>query len=318
MDTIHHTTVQTNGIKLHVAAAGPVTGPPVLLLHGFPELWYSWRHQIVFLSSAGYRVIAPDLHGYGDSDAPSSSDSYTALHIVGDLVGLLDELGIEKVLLVGHDWGALIAWYFCLFRPDKIKASVILSVQFFPRNPKTPFIEGFKAVLGDQFYMVRFQEPGKAEEEFATVDIREFFKNTLSNRDPRAPYLPGEVKFEGVPPPPLAPWLTPEDIDFYAQKFSHTGFTGSLNYYRAFDRTWELTAPWTGAQIEVPVKFIVGDLDLTYHFPGAQKYIHGDAFKKDVPGLDEVIVMKDASHFINQERPHEINCHIHDFFNKFC
>lgn len=157
MDTIRHTTVQTNGIKLHVAAAGPVTGPPVLLLHGFPELWYSWRHQIVFLSSAGYRVIAPDLRGYGDSDAPPSSESYTTLHIVGDLVGLLDELGIEKVLLVGHDWGALIAWYFCLFRPDKIKASVILSVQFFPRNPATPFIEGFKAVLGEQFYMVRFQ-----------------------------------------------------------------------------------------------------------------------------------------------------------------
>lgn len=157
METINHITVQTNGINLHVATAGPVTGPPVLLLHGFPELWYSWRHQIIFLSSVGYRVIAPDLRGYGDSDAPPSSDTYTALHIVGDVVGLLNELGIDKVLLVGHDWGALIAWYFCLFRPDRIKASVILSVQFFPRNPKVSFVEGFKAVLGDQFYMVRFQ-----------------------------------------------------------------------------------------------------------------------------------------------------------------
>ncbi|XP_022934347.1 uncharacterized protein LOC111441540 [Cucurbita moschata] len=315
MDSIHHITVKTNGIKLHVAVAG--AGQPVLLLHGFPELWYSWRHQIDFLSSTGYRAIAPDLRGYGDSDAPPSSDKYTALHIVGDLVGMLDEMGIEKVFLVGHDWGALIAWYFCLFRPDRIKSAVILSVQYFPRTP-TPFIQGFKAALGNQFYMVRFQEPGKAEEAFASVDIRDFFKNILSNRDPRAPYLPGEVKFEGVPPPPLAPWLTPQDIEFYAEKFTESGFTGGLNYYRAFDRTWEVTGAWAGAQIHVPVKFIVGDLDLTYYFPGAQEYIHGGGFKRDVPGLEEVVVMKDTSHFLNQERPSEINSHIHSFFNKFC
>ncbi|XP_022155322.1 uncharacterized protein LOC111022455 [Momordica charantia] len=316
METIEHTTVKTNGVKIHVAAVG--SGPPVLLLHGFPELWYSWRHQMVYLASAGYRAIAPDLRGYGDSEAPPSAGAYTALHIVGDLIGVLDDLGIEKVLLVGHDWGALIAWYFCLFRPDRIKALVNLSVQFFPRDPTTPFIQGFKAALGDQLYMVRFQEPGKAEAEFATVDIREFFKNVLSNRDPRAPYLPNEVLFEGVPPPSLAPWLTPEDIDVYAAKFAQTGFTGGLNYYRAFDRTWELTAPWTAAKIRVPVKFIVGDLDLTYHFPGAREYINGAAFKNDVPGLEEVVVIEDASHFINQEKPHEINSHIHNFFKKFC
>ncbi|KAG6606954.1 hypothetical protein SDJN03_00296, partial [Cucurbita argyrosperma subsp. sororia] len=316
MEAIQHTTVKTNGINLHIAAVG--TGPPVLLLHGFPEFWYSWRHQLIYLSSIGYRAIAPDLRGYGDSDAPPSADAYTTLHIVGDLVGLLDELGIEKVLLVGHDWGAIIAWYLCLFRPDRIKAAVILSVQFFPRNPTTPFVEAFKSVLGDQFYMVRFQKPGQAEEEFGTVDIKKFFNDVMSNRDPQAPYLPGEVKFEGLPPPPPATWLTPEDIDVYAHMFSRTGFTGGLNYYRAFNRTWELTAAWTRAEIKVPVKYIVGDLDLTYHFPGAQEYIHGDGFKRDVPGLEEVVVMKDTSHFINQERPNETNAHIHDFFKKFC
>ena len=155
MDAIEHTTINTNGIKMHIASIG--TGPVVLLLHGFPELWYSWRHQLLYLSSVGYRAIAPDLRGYGDTESPESHTSYTVLHIVGDLVGALDELGIEKVFLVGHDWGAIIAWYFCLFRPDRIKALVNLSVQFFPRNPEISFIERFRAVYGDDFYMCRFQ-----------------------------------------------------------------------------------------------------------------------------------------------------------------
>uniref|UniRef100_P0DO70 Epoxide hydrolase 3 n=1 Tax=Siraitia grosvenorii TaxID=190515 RepID=EPH3_SIRGR len=316
MDQIEHITINTNGIKMHIASVG--TGPVVLLLHGFPELWYSWRHQLLYLSSVGYRAIAPDLRGYGDTDSPASPTSYTALHIVGDLVGALDELGIEKVFLVGHDWGAIIAWYFCLFRPDRIKALVNLSVQFIPRNPAIPFIEGFRTAFGDDFYMCRFQVPGEAEEDFASIDTAQLFKTSLCNRSSAPPCLPKEIGFRAIPPPENLPsWLTEEDINYYAAKFKQTGFTGALNYYRAFDLTWELTAPWTGAQIQVPVKFIVGDSDLTYHFPGAKEYIHNGGFKKDVPLLEEVVVVKDACHFINQERPQEINAHIHDFINKF-
>ena len=158
MEKIEHTTVPTNGINMHVASIG--SGPAILFLHGFLELWYSWRHQMLALSSLGYRCIAPDLRGYGDTDAPPSPASYTVFHIVGDLVGLIEQLGVEQVFLVGHDWGAIIAWYLCLFRPDKIKALVNLSVPFFRRNPNINFVEGFRAVLGDDFYMCRFQVSG--------------------------------------------------------------------------------------------------------------------------------------------------------------
>ena len=147
MEKIEHTTVATNGINMHVASIG--TGPVILFLHSFPELWYSWRHQLLFLSSHGYRCIAPDLRGYGDTDAPPSASSYTSFHIVGDLIGLLDHLGIDQVFLVGHDFGAKMAWHFCWFRPDRVKAVVNLSVPFFPRNPAIKFVDGLRASLGD-------------------------------------------------------------------------------------------------------------------------------------------------------------------------
>ena len=155
MEKIEHTTITANGINMHVASIG--TGPVILFLHGFPELWYSWRHQLLSLSSHGYRCIAPDLRGYGDTDAPPSAASYTVFHIVGDLVGLIDHLGIDQVFLVGHDWGAIIAWNFCLFRPDRIKALVNMSVVWFPRNPTINPVDGLRAVFGDDYYVCRFQ-----------------------------------------------------------------------------------------------------------------------------------------------------------------
>lgn len=155
MEKIEHTTVSTNGINMHVASIG--SGPVVLFLHGFPELWYTWRHQLLSLSSVGYRAIAPDLRGYGDTDAPPSASSYSVLHIVADLVGLLDALGIDQVFLVGHDWGASIAWYFCLLRPERVKALVNMSVVFRPRNPKRKPIQSLRAMMGDDYYICRFQ-----------------------------------------------------------------------------------------------------------------------------------------------------------------
>ncbi|GFP87544.1 bifunctional epoxide hydrolase 2, partial [Phtheirospermum japonicum] len=145
----------TNGINIHVAEIG--NGPAVLFLHGFPELLYTWRHQMLSLSARGYRAIAPDLRGYGDSDAPPCASSYTAFHIIGDLVGLLDALGLDRVFLVGHDWGAMMAWYFCLIRPDRIRALVNMSVVFQPRNPKRKPVESMRAILGDDYYICRFQ-----------------------------------------------------------------------------------------------------------------------------------------------------------------
>jgi pimeloyl-ACP methyl ester carboxylesterase len=155
MEKIEHTTVATNGINMHIASIG--TGPEILFLHGFPELWYSWRHQLLSLSSLGYRCIAPDLRGYGDTDAPKNYREYTVFHILGDLVGLIDSLGIDKVFLVGHDWGAMVAWYFCLLRPDRVKALVNMSVVFQPRNPHKSFVQISRDLFGDDYYICRFQ-----------------------------------------------------------------------------------------------------------------------------------------------------------------
>ncbi|CAN1814592.1 Epoxide hydrolase A [Linum perenne] len=264
MEKIEHTTVATNGINIHVASIG--TG------------------QMLSLSSKGFRCIAPDLRGYGDSDVPPGADKYTAFHVVGDLVGLLDSLGIEKVMLVGHDWGAIIAWHFCLFRPDRITALVNTSVPFMPRHPKMSFLGGLRAAFGDDFYMCRFQ-------------------------------LPKEIGWRGIPDIQSLPkWLTEEDIKYYASKFDNTSFTGALNYYRAIDLTWELMGPWAGVKVKVPTKFIVGELDLTLKFPRMDEYLLQGGMKRDVPLLEDVVVLKDVAHFLHQESPDQVTDHIYDFF----
>jgi pimeloyl-ACP methyl ester carboxylesterase len=157
--SIEHRTINVNGINIHVAIKGPENAPVILFIHGFPQLWYSWRHQIEALSSLGYRAVAPDLRGYGDTDAPAEVTSYTVLHVVGDLIGLLDVVAPnqESVFVVGHDWGALMAWHLALFRPDRVKALVNLSVLFNPRNPGRKVIATLKAVYGDDYYIIRFQ-----------------------------------------------------------------------------------------------------------------------------------------------------------------
>ncbi|CAN1343773.1 Epoxide hydrolase A [Linum perenne] len=304
MEKIEHTTISANGINIHVASTGDNnnTTRAILFLHGFPQLWYTWRHQLVSLSSLGYRCIAPDLRGYGDTDAPSSAAAYTSFHVVGDLVALLDALEIERVFLVGHDWGATIAWHFCLFRPDRVRALVNTSVPFRPRysSAVTP---------------MQFQEPGEVEAEFADVDTRKLIAKFLGYRSPDPPCVPKEVGFGGWPDPTCLPtWLTQEDVDYYAEKFDKSGFTGGLNYYRSIDLTWELMGPWAGVKVKVPTKFIVGELDLTLKFPRMDEYLLQGGMKRDVPLLEDVVVLKDVAHFLHQESPDQVTNHIYDFF----
>ncbi|CAK9160237.1 unnamed protein product [Ilex paraguariensis] len=322
MEKIQHKMVPVNGLNMHVAELGQ--GPLVLFLHGFPELWYSWRHQILYLAAHGYRAVAPDLRGYGDTTGAPINDhtKFTTLHIVGDIVGLLDAVAPneDKVFVVGHDWGAFIAWYLCLYRPDKVKALVNLSIPFLPRNPSMNNVDKFRALYGDDYYICRFQEPGDIEAEFSQIGVKRLVKKFLTYRTPGPLYFPRGKGWVGDSPntPIVLPsWLSEEDVDYYASKFEKNGFTGGVNYYRAFDINWELTAPWTGAQVKVPTKFIVGELDLTYHMTGMKEYIHNGRFQKDVPLLQEAIVIEGAAHFINQEKPDEINKHIYDFIQKF-
>ncbi|XP_057727778.1 uncharacterized protein LOC130943778 [Arachis stenosperma] len=318
MEGIEHRIVEVNGIKMHIAEKGE--GPVVLFLHGFPELWYSWRHQILDLSSKGYRCVAPDLRGYGDTDAPPSITSYTSFHIVGDLVALIKWLGVEQVFLVAHDMGAIMGWYFCMFRPEIIKAYVCLSVPFVRRNFKVPTVDAMRAIYGDDYYICRFQEPGKMEAEMGEVGTEYVLKNILTTRKTGPPILPKGEFGTGFNPDmkeALPSWLSPQDLAYYVSKFESTGFTGGLNYYRNFNLNWELHAPWSGVKIKVPVKYIAGELDMVYTSLGMKDYVHGGGFKEDVPNLEEVIIQKGVAHFNNHETAEEISNHIYDFIKKF-
>ncbi|CAN1285954.1 Bifunctional epoxide hydrolase 2 [Linum perenne] len=290
---------------MHIATVGSSTAKStVLFLHGFPELWYTWRHQLLALPTLGdYRCIAPDLRGSGDTDAPPSAAKYTAFHI--------------KAFVVGHDWGAAMGWYFARFRPDRVRAVVNLSVPPLRQSPVSDIVQAFGAVYGDDYYFIRFQEVGEAEEEFAQVDTGKLINKlyTLFSK-PDPPIVPKETGFKGLPESVL-PWLPEEDVNYYASKFSKTGFTGGLNSYRAISLTGELMGPWVGSKYLVPAKFIVGDQDVVYHMPGMKEYIHSEEFKKDVPMLEEVVIMEGVSHFPNLVKPQEVTQHIFDFIKRF-
>ncbi|CAH8276482.1 unnamed protein product [Arabidopsis lyrata] len=324
LDGVEHKTLKVNGINMHVAekpGSGSGEDPIILFIHGFPELWYTWRHQMTALSSLGYRTIAPDLRGYGDTETPERVEDYTYLNVVGDMVALIDAVtgGDKAVFVVGHDWGAMIAWQLCLYRPEKVKALVNMSVLFSPRNPDRVPVPTLRHVFNNDYYICRFQKPGEIEAEFKNIGTENVLKEFLTYKTPGPLYLPKDKYFKRAENAAFAlpPWLTQEDLDYYVTKYDKKGFTGPINYYRNIDRNWELTAPWTGAKIHVPVKFIVGDQDLTYNSPGAKEYINGGGFNRDVPLLDETVVIKALGHFLHEENPDVINQHIHSFFHKF-
>lgn len=236
LDGITHRTLDVNGIKIHVAESGDGSaGGAVLFLHGFLELWDSWHHQLRALSARGYRCLAPDLRGYGDSSAPASPSSYTAFHLVGDVVGVLDALSLPRAFVVGQGWGALVAWHLATLRPDRVRALVAISVAFMPRNPAVRPLEAFRRLYGDGYYLLRMQEPGAMEAEFERMDARFVFKKLLTTRDTG----PISLSPEWWGPPgqdiPLPPWLTEEYVDGLAAKFGETGFAGAINFYRCLD-----------------------------------------------------------------------------------
>ena len=312
MPAVPHRTLETNGIRMHGAEQGE--GPLVLLCHGFPESWHSWRHQLGALADAGFHAVAPDMRGYGETDAPAEIDQYTQLHHVGDMVGLLDALGESRAVIVGHDWGAPVAWNAALMRPDRFRAVAALSVPFSPRGSHPP-TQLLKAVFQDRFmYMLYFQAPGVAEAEL-DHDPRATIRRMLCaiggdaaigtgfrNKKKGATFL------EGMPDPDtLPPWLTDEDVDVYASQFRRTGFRGGLNWYRNLDRTWELMAPWHHAQIRVPALFIAGDRDPVI---GMMMRASLDALEQTVPALWKKVLLPGCGHWTQQERPAEVNAEL--------
>jgi len=325
MSELTHRTVETNGIRMHLAEQG--AGPLVVLCHGFPESWYSWRHQLPALAEAGFHALAPDMRGYGQTDCPEAIDQYTLLHLVGDMVGLLDALSAEQAVIVGHDWGAPVAWHAALLRPDRFRGVIGLSVPFRPRGqvrPTTVMPQTDDAV----FYQLYFQNPGVAEAEFEH-DIRGFIRGSLysiSGDMPRREPGPGGmmVPRQGgllarwsahfVNPPTLPPWLTEADIDFSAGEFARTGFRGGLNWYRNIDRNWELLAPFAGSSVEVPALYIAGDGDPVVAFPGMDQLIPNLA--KFVSQLRGTVMLPGCGHWTQQERAVEVNAAMIDFLRR--
>jgi pimeloyl-ACP methyl ester carboxylesterase len=261
---VRESRVATNGIALNIAEAGE--GPLVLLLHGFPESWYSWRHQFKPLADAGYHVVAPDMRGYGKSDKPQAIEAYNQVEIVNDVIGLVSALGYEQGIVIGHDWGAPTAWAAALNHPKLVRAVGALSVPFIPRLPISPMAAMRERFKDQFFYQLYFFDPGVAEAEFE-ADIRTALKKFLvmagGETDLSALPIkePGDDMLTGLPnPESLPPWLSEADLDFYAAEFGRSGMRGPLNYYRNHDLTWALTkdAPMT---IEQPAFFIAGARD---------------------------------------------------------
>ncbi|CAM6095866.1 unnamed protein product [Calypogeia fissa] len=313
---VTHKFVQTNGIKMHYVEAG--SGPTVLLLHGFPDFWYSWRHQIPAFVAAGYHVIAPDHRGVGETEIPDSVDKYSELHHVGDIIGLLDALELKQVLVVAHDWGAAYGSDLALFRPDRVKALALLGLSYIPRVQEVFAVDILRKMMGNDMYISVFQTPGVAEEIFKKAKNEDIF-SAFYLRWNSTPNL-------AIPPfienEPLPDWLSKEDLKIYAAAFDKTGWTGALNQYRAMKLSWELKAPWTKAPLpaEVPVMLMMGRQDLGAAFFGIKTEADEEPFfaksRLAIPGLKAHCFI-DASHFLHQEKSNEVNQLVLDFLKNY-
>lgn len=313
------TIISTATIRMSIIEAGQ--GPLVLLCHGFPETKYAWRHQVEALGRGGYRAVAPDMRGYGKTEAPEHPDQYTVFHAVGDLVALLDTLGEEQAVVVGHDWGATVAWHAALMRPDRFRAVVALSVPMMGQPPMPPsriFPQDDKSL----FYTLYFQDPSGAEAEFGRDVALTLRKLIFAASGEAGPRLPGDSTpnpfgmvsrsmglLKTLPEPAALPdWLPAPDFDRLVEDFEASGFRGGLNYYRNLDRNWELQHVAVGLPITVPALFMIGERDTGLSIPGMDKIIA--EMPTLVPDLRGSLIIPDAGHWLQQERPSEVSSEV--------
>ena len=309
---------QVNGLRMHYVEQG--VGPLVLLLHGFPELWYSWRHQLPALAQAGYRVVAPDLRGYGQTGGPKETSEYTIKSLVGDVVGLLDVLGEKQCVLVGHDFGAVLAWNAVLIAPDRFRAVAALSVPYNQRRETPPLVGIRRAVGGNFNYIVYFQEPAIAEAELeadAARFLRAFYFHASADAAPaRQRLVPRSSRAKLletlVQPGDHQRWLSDRDLQYYTDNFARSGFSGPLNWYRNLDRNWELMKPFEGARISHPALFMAGELDPVL----AATRGNVEALSSTVPGLRKLALIPKCGHWIQQECPAEVNAELVAFLTQ--
>jgi pimeloyl-ACP methyl ester carboxylesterase len=288
--TVREFGVATNGIELHVVEEG--AGPPVVLLHGFPELAYSWRHQIPVLAQEGFRVLAPDMRGYGASSRPPRVEDYDMQTLCADVTGLLDALQEPQAVVVGHDWGAAVAWQLAILAPERVRAVAGLSVPFLPRSPAAP-LPIMRRHLGEDFYIVWFQTPGAADEALA----RNIRRTLTTSRVWTADWAQEE---EGEPKPPPA-WMSELELEVYVEAFARTGFTGGLNWYRNMDRNWERSESVADRHVTAPAMFLTGELD------PVRSFMPSVAMQGWVEDLRAEIVVEGAGHWVQQQAPDAVN-----------
>ena len=314
--------VEANGIRLRVALSG--AGPLVMLVHGFPESWYSWRHQIPALAAAGYRVAAPDVRGYGGSDKPQTIEAYAIKEMCADVAGLIAALGERQAILIGHDWGAPIVWNTALFHPEKVRAVAGLSVPHTGRGP-LPRIELFRRIYkGRFFYQLYFQTPGVAEAELEAdvrISLRKLYysasgESIKASREGKAGLLrdkpPDARLLDGLPDPdPFPAWLTPADLDTYVVEFERSGFRGPLNRYRNSELDFAQQAAVADKRVEQPAAFVAGSLDPVLRFVPGLDLI--EMMRTRVADLRLVRLIEGAGHWVQQERPAEVNAALIEF-----
>ena len=319
MSDLEHGNLEANGINIHYVSQGE--GPLVVLCHGFPESWYSWRHQLPVLAEAGYRAVAMSMRGYGLTDAPQDIARYTIHHLVGDVVGVVNGLGADSAVVVGHDWGAPVAWYAGLTRPDLFRAVAALSVPYIPPIGGLPdgvdVNDMMKMAAGPDrhYYRLYFQEPGLADAELDADPRRSVLGfmyavsgDALTNGDLAEPFdghFPADETFaqQLIVPDTLPPWLTEADLDFYVEEITRTGFRGGLNWYRNIHRLPGALAPWVGSTITNPTCYLGGSTDLI-----AGNTPEGlDAMRASLPDLRHCEILEGAGHWLQQERPDEVN-----------
>ena len=318
MAELRHRIEHVNGVRLHYVESGWEAEPGrlVLLVHGFPESWYSWRHQLHALADAGYRTVAIDVRGYGRSSTPPAIEAYRMTQKVGDNLALVRALGETEAVIVGHDWGAPIAWTSAWLRPDVFTAVAGLSVPFSPAGPTKPS-DAFRMMGGDEeFYIEYFQQPGRAEAEL-DADVRDWLLGFYFSASGDAPSpMSGGGTIASVPhgarmkdrfsypaDGTMPDWLSAEDLDVYAGEFERTGFTGGLNRYRNVDRDWEDLLVFGDRPIDVPALFIGGDRDgpTLWGAPAIGR------FPTTLPRLHRSIILEGCGHWTQQERPDEVN-----------
>jgi pimeloyl-ACP methyl ester carboxylesterase len=324
MTDITHRQVDANGISVHIAEAG--TGPLVLFCHGFPESWYSWRHQLPAVADAGFHAVAMDMRGYGGTTQPQDIGAYTVSHLVADVVGVVHALGETTAVVVGHDWGAPIAWWSALLRPDMFRAVAGMSVPYLAPLDALPDGITMNAVMtmmaaGREYYRLYFQEPGKADGEL-DADVRHSllgFMYTISGdvladgvrSEPFDGHFPQGERFvdQFAIPAQLPAWLTEADVQHYVDDLTRTGFFGGVSWYRNIDAVPTILSPFRGATLSQPAFYIGGDTDLIAgNTPDAI-----DAMRATLPGLRHCELLPGAGHWIQQERPAEVTASLLTF-----